>query len=75
MIHQDPAAAWQRIAEADVILFHLLDPRQARERGNCKEGTAATDELPDIPPGFPFFLGERVAQVIPSLVVYIDLHL
>ena len=24
---QDPAAAWQKIAEADVIHFHLLEPR------------------------------------------------
>ncbi|CAK9066353.1 unnamed protein product [Durusdinium trenchii] len=29
--------------------------RDARERGNCKEGTAATDELPDIP-----FFAEKV---------------
>eukprot|EP00913_Durusdinium_trenchii_P017112 g16094.t1 len=28
----DPAAAWQRIAEADVILFHLLDPRFFAEK-------------------------------------------
>lgn len=29
---EDPAAAWQRIAEADVILFHLLDPRFFAEK-------------------------------------------
>ncbi|CAJ1373795.1 unnamed protein product [Effrenium voratum] len=29
---EDPAAAWQKIAEADVIHFHLLEPRFFTER-------------------------------------------
>ena len=35
---QEPAAAWQRIAEADVIHFHLLEQRPNR-KGTGLKGT------------------------------------
>ena len=45
---QDPVAAWQSIAEADVILFHLLEPRRIGWNKNTQKASLKINTYLDV---------------------------